>query len=57
MIRLPEETIPYGILFVTVGTNSDIMMVIGLTIEVGARVRYVLHPAQKGAGFSTLYND
>ena len=49
MIRLPGEYRPYGILFVTAGTGSD-MMVTGLTIAVGARVRYLLHRGAKARG-------
>ncbi len=54
-MTLPGETIPYGILFVTVGTDLDSdMMVTWLTIEVGARVRYLLHLGAKGCGFSYI---
>lgn len=54
MIRLPGETIPYGILFVTVGTDSD-MIVTWLILEVGARVRYLLHPGAEACAYINIH--
>ena len=48
--HLHDKAIPYGILFATVGTDSD-MMATEFTIEVGARARYLLVPGAKERGF------